>query len=601
MTKVKLADFVADFLVQQGVHHAFIVSGGASIHLLHAVAAHPDIEHICPHHEQAGAMAADAYARVTGNLGCAIATSGPGATNMITGIAGAWFDSIPVLYITGQVATFRMIGDTGVRQLGFQETEIIPMVRPITKYAAQVRDPVQILYELEKAVHIAKSGRPGPVLIDLPDDVQREFIDTENLPRFSANTAAPRTLPEATPGELDRAVALLGAAERPVVVLGWGVRLANGIDAARTFIEHLSYPVLTSWGARDILSEDHPLLAGTFGTHGTRAGNFVVQNADLVLSIGARLSTHETGSPMESWAREAKTIIVDIDPAELRKFEQFGRPATLPICADARLFAEAMCSRTNSIARNDIDAWKERIDGWRKTYPVCPPELTDEPAVNPYVFVKALSQVETGSNHIFIDTGCAVAWVMQGIEVSKGQRLYHDFNNTAMGWALPAAIAGSLATGHGPVSCIVGDGGMMMNLQELATVRRHNLPIRIFVLNNGGYSMIQQTQDQWLGSEYVGSSQAGGLYFPDFPATAAAFGIPNLVIAANNEIEEKLRQVNIHEGPLLVDVRIPGSHRVIPQSKFGYPIEDAEPLLPRDEFLSNMIVKPVQKSLEPIG
>lgn len=600
MTEVKLADFVADFLAQQGIRHVFIISGGASIHLLHAVGAHPKVEHICPHHEQAGAMAADAYARVTGNLGCAIATSGPGATNMITGIAGAWFDSIPVLYITGQVTTFRMKGDTGVRQLGFQETEIIPMVRPITKYAAQIADPRQILYELEKAVHIAKSGRPGPVLIDIPDDLQRELIDTKNLSGFVPDGAEPKTAAEPTSGELDSAVALLEAAERPVVVLGWGVRLAGGIEAVRDLVEHLSFPVLTSWGARDILPADHPLLAGTFGTHGTRAGNFAVQNADLVLSIGARLSTRETGSPMDSWAREARTIVVDIDSAELRKFEKFGKQITLPICADARMFAEAMSGRSNEVARNDIGAWRERIAGWRKTYPVCPPELADEPGVNPYVFVRSLAQVQTGRDHIFIDTGCAVAWTMQGIDVSKGQRLYHDFNNTAMGWALPAAIAGSLATGRGTVSCIVGDGSLMMNLQELATVRQHSLPIRIFVLNNGGYSMVQQTQDQWLDSQYVGTSQEGGLGFPDFPAAAAAFGIPHLVIAANNEIEEKLRQVNAHEGPLLVDVRIPGAHRVVPQAKFGYPIEDAEPLLPRDEFLSNMIVKPVAKSLEPI-
>lgn len=600
-TTMKLSDFVADFLASQGIGHAFIISGGASIHLLHSIAAHPEIEHICPHHEQAGAMAADAYARVTGHLGCAIATSGPGATNMITGIAGAWFDSVPTLFITGQVTTFRMKGNTGVRQLGFQETEIIPMVQPITKYAVQIRDPRRIRYELEKAVQIAKSGRPGPVLVDIPDDLQRERIDVGALAGFRADETPLESVPAPAADELDRVIDLLGEAERPVVVLGWGVRLAGGIDATRDLVDRLGFPVLTSWGARDMLPADHQLLVGTFGTHGTRVGNFAVQNADLVLTIGARLSTRETGSPLESWAREARTIVVDVDPAELGKFPLFGKAVTLPICADARKFAEALLQRANRFNSTDITAWQTRIADWQAAYPVCPPSLMTEAKVNPYVFVKALSQAAPRNDHIFVDTGCAVAWLMQGFAVSQGQRLYHDFNNTAMGWALPAAIAGSLATGRAPVTCIVGDGSMMMNLQELATVQRHRLPVRLFVLNNSGYAMVQQTQEQWLGGEYVGTSHEGGLSFPDFAAVAAAFDLRHLTIAANTEVEEQVRKAMAHEGPLLVDVKIPSDQRVIPQSRFGYPIEDADPLLPRDEFLANMIVKPMPKSLEPIS
>src|ERR1043166_1450968 len=266
MAQMKLSDYVADFLSRQGIGHAFVISGGASIHLLHSVANHPKIQHVCPHHEQAAAMAADAYARVTGNLGCAISTSGPGATNLITGIAGAWFDSVSVLYLTGQVTTFRMKGETGVRQLGFQETEIIPMARPITKYAVQLLDKTRIRYELEKAIHIAKSGRPGPVLIDIPDDLQREMIETEKLEGFTPDEKA-ASVPAPNDQEITRALALIAKAKRPVLVLGWGVRLAGAVEKALKLAERLGFPILTSWGAKDMVPGDHGLLAGTFGPH----------------------------------------------------------------------------------------------------------------------------------------------------------------------------------------------------------------------------------------------------------------------------------------------------------------------------------------------
>ena len=325
----KLSDYVADFLAAQDIRHVFVVTGGASIHILHSLHDRPGTEPICPHHEQAGAMAADGYARATGGIGCAVGTSGPGATNMITGISGAWFDSIPVLYLTGQVTTFRLKGESGVRQFGFQETEIIPMVRPITKYCVQLRDPRRIRYELEKAVQIARSGRPGPVLIDIPDDLQRAFVDTDNLPAFERDAAAP--VPTPAKEEIKRAVDLLLASERPVLIFGHGIRLSGAVAEARALADQCNVPVLTTWGAKDFFSASDRLNAGTFGTHGTRAGNFVVQNADFVLSIGARLSTRETGSPLSSWARGARTVVIDIDRAELNKFPAFDRKLDIAI------------------------------------------------------------------------------------------------------------------------------------------------------------------------------------------------------------------------------------------------------------------------------
>lgn len=595
----KLSDYVADFLAGQGLKHAFIISGGASIHLLHSLSEHPEIAHICPHHEQAGAMSADAYARVTGNLGCAIGTSGPGATNMITGIAGAWFDSVPCLYITGQVTTFRMKGDTGVRQLGFQETEIIPMVEPITKYAVQIRDTADIRYELEKAVYIAKSGRPGPVLVDIPDDLQREHIDCAGLRGFTPDVTS-SDAPAASAQDLDQVVEMLREAKRPVLMLGWGVRLSGADQLALDLVGRLGFPVLTSWAARDLIHRGQPHFAGTLGTHGTRTGNFAMQNADLVLCIGSRLSTRETGSPMDSWAREARTIVVDVDPSELRKFPRFGKPLDLAIHADAKEFIAGLLERLANFECQDLAQWHGRIEGWKSAYPICPDDARAETTVNPYLFVETLADALPEANQIFIDTGCSIAWMMQGFKVSKGQRLYHDFNNTAMGWALPAAIGGCLALGGQQVTCVSGDGSLMMNLQELATIKRHKLPIRLFVLNNNGYSMVQQTQEQWLGGEHVGTSFDGGLDFPDFGSIAEAFDMPYVMIDTNAGLQAGIDEAMAQDGSVLVDIRIPADRRVIPQSKFGYPIEDAEPLLPRDEFLENMIVQPMPKSLEPL-
>jgi len=594
---MKLSDYVADFLARQGIRHAFIISGGASIHLLHSIAAHKDIEHICPHHEQAAAMAADGYARTTGGLGCAIGTSGPGAMNMITGIGGAWFDSVPCLFITGQVTTFRMKGDTGVRQLGFQETEIIPMVLPITKYAVQVRDARQIRYELEKAVHIARSGRPGPVVVDIPDDLQRSSIDERDLPGF---VPPPDETPRPRTSEIDQVLALLRSARRPVLVLGWGVRLAGAVEKARELVGRLGIPVLTSWGARDIVEATNRYSAGTFGTHGTRYGNFAVQNADLVIAIGARLSTRETGSPLESWAREARIVVVDIDEAELRKFPRFGKPLDVAVQADAAAFIDSMLTRANEFATQDLSDWHGRIASWRTRYPVGDSVASSVDGVDPYRLVDRLSAAVPAGEHVFIDTGCSIAWIMQGFRVAYGQRLFHDFNNTAMGWALPAAVGGSFALGRKSVTCVTGDGSLMMNVQELATLQRHRLPVRVLVVNNGGYSMVQQTQEQWLGGEHVGTSYDGGLAFPDFATLASAFDLPHITIEADSDLQAGLSQAFASSGPLLVDIRVPASRRVAPQSRFGYPIEDAEPLLPREEFIDNMIVKPMPKSLEPL-
>lgn len=589
---MKLSDYVAAFIARQGVRHVFAVSGGASLHLIHSVADTPGLSYICPMHEQAGAMAADAYARVTENLGAAIATSGPGATNLLTGVCCAYYDSVPVLFITGQVSTFRAKADTGVRQIGFQETDTVDVFRPVTKYACRVDRPERIRYELEKACHLAREGRPGPVLIDIPDDVQRANIDPASLSGYTAPAAGS---PCAELGRLvAQCVQWLGEASRPVVILGWGVRLAGAGELARTIIERLGVPVAPTWAMADLFEADHPLRIGTFGTHGMRHANFAVQNADLILSIGSRLDTKATGSPPATFAREARKIVVDVDANELNKFARYGLSIDLPIAADAREFLQAL--EAHDGPPPPIDGWLRQIDVWRQRYPICPAEYHREEDVNPYVFVKTLSQACRDAETIVLDTGCTLAWTMQAFDFKRGQRMFHDWNNTAMGWALPASVGASLARGRQPVVCLTGDGSLQMNIQELATIVRHNLPIKIFLLNNHGYSMIQQTQDQWLGSRYHASSVAGGLADPDYLAVARAYGLPTVKIDRNADLSTGIAEAMNAEGPMFCHVEIRPEHRVTPQVKFGRPNEDAEPLLPRGEFFENMLVKPLEAS-----
>ena len=602
---MNVAAYVAQFIAGQGIKHSFGVTGGANIHTLHAIYERDDTDFICVAHEQAGAMAADAYSRVTGNLGCAIATSGPGATNLITGICCSYFDSVPVLYITGQVTTFRLKGDTGVRQMGFQETEIVAMVKPVTKYAVMITDPKQIRYELEKAVYIAKSGRPGPVLVDIPDDIQRMEVDAETLEGFDAwhyanGSAAIDFAQDDLSYSIFKCIPLIAASKRPVLVVGWGVRLAGAVQELLELADCLGIPIAPSWAALDMFGQDEDLLAGGFGTQGTRAGNFAVANADLILAIGARLSTRETGSPLSLWAREAKTIVVDIDPTELGKFPKFGRPIDVSVVADAKAFIIELMNHPKLVHMPATHSWRRQVSAWKERYPICPPELYKQEPVNPYVFMEELSEATEAGDQFFVDTGCAVAWMMQGFKFRPDQRIYHAFNNTPMGYALPAAIGGCFALDKKRVICIAGDGALLMNMQELCTASRHNLPIKLFVMNNNGYSMVQQTQEEWLDGAYHASTVEGGLAFPDFRRLAESCGWSAVEVDRNRDLRHIIREVLAMPGPVLCDVRIPSTHRVIPKSKFGYPIEDAEPLLPRREFFEQMIVEPAEISKKPI-
>jgi acetolactate synthase-1/2/3 large subunit len=592
---MKLSDYVAQFLAKQGIKYVFAITGGAAVHLIDSIAKTPGITYICPQHEQAGAMAADAYARVTENLGVAISTSGPGATNMITGICCSYYDSVPTLYITGQVASFRLKRDMGIRQNGFQETDIVDMVKPITKYAVLVSDPENIRFELEKAVFIAKSGRPGPVLVDICDDIQRYDIDPNNIRKFLPNP------PEPKEGHfyesIDACVKLLNESKRPILLFGWGVHLSHARNEAKQLADLLNIPVTMTWGLKDLLPGDYPWLVASFGTHGTRYGNFAIQNSDLILAIGSRLDTHLTGTPFSTFARDAKKIIVDIDRHELNKFYQLNGLIDVPVLSDAKTFIRELLLRHEEITMKNISAWKIWLEQCRTRFPITNVKTMFHFGVDPYRFVETLSDKTSVGDIIVVDSGCTVAWMLQAFKCKKDQRIISAFNNTPMGYALPAAIGASFASNCRQVICVTGDGGLQMNIQELITVLRHNLPVKIFLLNNHGYGMVQQTQEQWLNSRYEATTIEGGLGFPDFVKVAKAFGFEVINIVDNNELSQSIQKSLSINGPVFCNVEIPPEARVIPQVKFGRPIEDSEPLLSRKEFSDNMIVQPMDVSL----
>jgi len=588
----KVSDIVAEVLVEEKVSHVFAISGGASLHLIHSLADNENIQYICNHNEQASAMAADGYSRVSGKTGVAVTTSGPGATNLITGICCSYYDSIPSLFITGQVSTMRMKGDTGVRQIGFQETPIVDIAEEVTKYAYTIIDPEEIKYQLQKALHIAKSGRPGPVLIDIPDDLQRQLVDPLKLKCFQAPEA--QELPHLK-NSLQDSIDLIMNSKRPILIAGWGVHLSDTEAELLNFAEFFDIPIALTWGAADLIPFDHDLYVGTFGTHGNRHANFAVQNADLIISLGSRLDTKSTGSPINTFAREARKIMIDIDINELNKFQYFDLKFDQLIHCDLKDFFNNFSKLGLSKDTNNNLEWLKQINKWKHQFiSFDDTKGIATTKVNPYNFVDSISNNLKGNEQIFIDTGCSIAWFMQSLRVKDKVRVFHDFNNTAMGWALPAAIGGYYANlkHQSPIIAIVGDGSFMMTSYELATVMHHNIPLKIFIMNNQGYSMIQQTQDQWLDSNYHASSEEGGLSFPNYKKLASTYNIKYFELNSEKDFS-LIDEIMNHGNPLICNVCIDKDFRVTPQVKFGKPNEDMGPLLPRDMFKESMIIEPI--------
>jgi len=591
-----VAHLVADYCVKQGAGTAFVVVGGASLHLIHAFASHDQGEVIPMHHEQSAAMAADGFSRSANKVGVTIATSGPGATNLITGIAGAYYDSVPIVCLTGQVSTSRMVGNTGVRQIGFQETPIVEMVQGITKFAVTIRNPQELRFVLERAFFEAQTGRPGPVLIDIPDDIQRAIVDWDSLESFRPPIETEVLLVES---KLDQLLELLNECSQPVIVGGWGIHLSGCELDFLELVDSLNIPVVLTWAALGLLPRDHPLRLGPFGTHGSRAANFAVQNSDLVLSIGSRLDTKATGSPISTFARSAKKVAIDIDQTELDKFSEFGLEMDLTIRSDAGSFIRQMLEK--ELPSFDNPQWTQRNDSRRQAVISYDETSRKIEGLNPYYFAERLNESAPSKTDFFVDTGCAIAWLTDSFAPTTDQRLFHDFNNTAMGWSIPASIGGGIGDRDRQQVCVVGDGSIMMSIQDLASFQSLSPHAKVILLDNSGYSMIRQTQEQWLESNYVASSVQGGLVFPDFELIAASFGFQYKKINTDEQIEPTLKDFWTNEHPIFLHVVVPESARIAPQVVFGRPIEDMGPLLPRDLFMELMDTQPLAVSMSGIG
>lgn len=587
---IKVSDYIIRFLEKEKVRHIFMLTGGMTMHLNDSVAYSSTIKPICMLHEQGCTFAAESYARITNNLGVVFATCGPGATNTLTGIAGAWIESTPLLVITGQCKRADMADTPGLRQMGVQEVKITDMASPVTKYAAVISEPTLIRHELEKAVYLCRTGRPGPVLLDIPVDVQGAYVDETSLPEYRPEYG----MPTPAPGDMDELVNLIHHAKRPVLYASAGVDMAGARQQFRLLAEKLACPVLLNWNGMDLLEHTHPLYAGIPGAVGQRAANFTLQNADLVITIGTRLSLLQTGYNFPAFARNAKLVMVDIDQAELDK-----KPLHpyMKICSDAKVFIEQLLQRSD-LHINDYSAWVAKSKDWIRNYPSLPTAGHTQ-FVNSYNLMDCISS-RMNPEYIYVGgrAGTCVDAAIQAFKVKQGQRVYVTKGLSSMGNGLPAAIGGAYATGK-KIVCVNGDGGFVMNIQELEVVRRDALPIAFFVLDNQGYSTIRGTQANVFNRHFVGCSPESGLTIGNIEKIAKAYGIQTWRLDSPDQMDEIVSRAIASPLPCIVIVSVDPFQPIQPrQASYkkpdgqmaSRPLEDMVPLLDRQELADVMSI-----------
>jgi acetolactate synthase-1/2/3 large subunit len=601
---IRLADYVAQTLVKKGCSQVFMITGGMAMHLNDAIGRCAGLSYVCCHHEQACAIAAEGYARLTNRPAVVHVTGGPGGINTLNGVFGAFTDSIPMLIISGQAKRETCLSSYDLprlRQLGDQEVEIVPMVRGITKYAVLIREPNSIRYHLEKAIALATQGRPGPCWLDIPVDVQSAMIDENALapyePESDAAVLDPAGLSAACAQVLDR----VAAAQRPVLLAGSGVHLAGALSLFERVATRLGIPVAAAWTAPDVIPTDHPLACGRPGTVGDRAGNFTVQNADLVLVLGSRLNIRQVSYNWKNFARAAYKIQVDIDPAELDK------PTVKPdlgICADLRMFLEELERQM------DARGWKSaRTAGWVawcrervKRYPVVNARQRESALINPYHFIDQVIRRLGPEDTVVCGDGTASVVPFQVGFMPRGMRMFGNSGDASMGYDIPASVGAAVAAGGRRVVCFAGDGSAHFNIQELETIQFHRLPIKIFILNNGGYLSIRMTQSGFFQGNFVGEGRRSGVSFPDYGKIAQAYGIPAVRIEAadfGGELDAFLKI----EGPGLCEVMLDPaqefepkltSRRLADGSMATSALEDMAPFLSREELAANMLIPPAE-------
>ncbi|MEG0594125.1 MAG: thiamine pyrophosphate-binding protein [Christensenella sp.] len=598
--KIRLADYVADFLVENGISDVFTVVGGGAMHLNDALGKNKGLHCVYNHHEQACAIAAESYARIHNKIAAVCVTTGPGGTNAITGVVGGWTDSIPMFVISGQVKYSTCARSTGLplRAMGDQEFDITKAVECMTKYAVMVVEPNEIKYHLKRALFLAKSGRPGPVWVDIPVNVQGAMIETEALIDYDCTDDAARENPPMPSSEtINIIIEKLKSAQRPVIYAGSGIMGSGAHTQFTELIEKLNVPVVTAWNSIDEIYDEHPLYVGRGGIMGDRAGNFAVQNSDLVLSLACRLSIRQVGYNYETWAREAYKIVVDVDEAELKKPTiTVDMPVHANVADIIRLLNEQVKS---PLARRGD--WLDKCAHWKEKYPVvCAKHYETKELANPYCFIKELSDRLGEGQITVVGNGSACVVGSHGFHMKKNQRFIINSGIASMGYDLPAAIGACYASGGQDIICIAGDGSLQMNLQELQTVITNKLPIKLFVINNEGYHSIRQTQNSFFGKPLVGiGPESGDLSFPDMEKIAWAYGYPFVRCASNDNMGEAIEKTLNESGYAICEIMVTAEQNFEPKSAsrrledgtiVSPPLEDLAPFLPREELKENMII-----------
>ena len=591
-----VAEYILKFLISKNVKNVFLITGGAISFVVDAFSRNKKIKYTCVAHEQAAAMMADAYSRVGKGFGATMVTSGPGAQNLITGIACSWFDSVPVIHISGQVNSFELSSTNKttkkVRQVGFQETDIVSIVKPITKFAYQLKKPDEIKYVLEKAFYLSNQGRPGPVLIDIPMDFQRAKI---NLKKIKSFKIPKKKTNHQIVNNIYKIKGLLNKSKRPVLILGGGVRMSKSIILLEKFLKKIDLPIVTTWSGLDTMDYKDKNYIGCLGVYGSRAANFAVQNSDLILNFGSRLDTRVTGGKPETFARSAKVVSIDIDMHELNK--KRGLDIYLKINEDLNVFLSTFNSKLKGFKFSASKDWKDLCKQWKLRYPnVQNSYYNQKDYVNPYCFIDRLSNKLNKKDIVLTDDGGHLTWTIQAFKVKKGQRVFSAFGNSPMGYAFPAALGASLANKKKRIICIDGDGSIQINIQELQTMVANNLPIKLFIINNDGYGIIKQFQELYLNKRYEASISSKGVTNPNFKKISNAYGINYSEIKSNNQIDNVLNKILNSKKPEFVNVIIDPNQKIIPKLQFGKPIEDLSPLLPRSEFKKNMIIPSLKEN-----
>lgn len=591
--KIKVAKYISEFLVGHGITDCFMITGGGAMHLDDALGHQEGLRCIFNHHEQACAIAAEGYTRMTGKLAAVCVTSGPGGTNAITGVLGGWVDSIPMFVISGQVkreTTLWSCPDLNLRQLGDQEVDIISSVKTMTKYCVMITNPQEVAYHLEKAFYLAVSGRGGPVWIDVPLDVQGAMIETDTLNHFDSQVEKPWRVPEVTEDTAAVVLKKIQEAKAPLILSGTGIRLGGAQEELLALVDKLRIPVVTAWNANDTVAYDNPYFAGMPGTVGTRPGNFAVQNCDLLLSLGCRLNIRMIGYNHFDFAKNAYKIIVDIDPRELCK--PTVRP-DMPVNADVKDFIGRLLEQDYKPNKKH-----EKWVGWCKSlierYPSVPMSYhSAHPPINPYVFIDKLFGLLKEDDRIICGNGSACVITFQAGKVKQGQRMFTNSGCAAMGYGFPAAVGVAVSDNSRRTVCIDGDGSVMMNIQELATVAHNKLNVKLILLNNNGYHSIRQTQHNLFEPPYVGIDSASGIGFPDFGKLAEAFGIRYFTLNEENACDAVLKEALNCEGPCICEVVVDpaqnfapkSSSKVLPSGQIVSPsLDDMAPFLERKEF-----------------